>query len=200
MKTCKMQRAGPGARSKRPFGGRGAFNWQSATCTFQPSRPDHGYLLTEALVYIGLVFLLLGVGYIAMYRCIDNSVVLRRNADDIARALNAGERWRADIRLASRAGHVENGTNEPVLHLQGATVQVDYRCAGSTLYRRVNSGTWSPLLDNVKASSMQSEQRSGVTAWRWELELQPRAWGSLKASRVHPLFTFLAVPQISPKP
>src|SRR4029077_12950063 len=56
-----------------------------------------GYLLTEALVYIGLLFVILGVGYLAMDRSIDNSVLLRRNADDIANALHAGERWRADV-------------------------------------------------------------------------------------------------------
>ena len=34
------------------------------------------YMLTEALVYIGVLFVLLGVGYAALYRCIENSVAL----------------------------------------------------------------------------------------------------------------------------
>ncbi|HWX23255.1 MAG TPA: hypothetical protein VN578_25410 [Candidatus Binatia bacterium] len=165
---------------------------QSAECEAAGRR---GYLLTEALVYIGLVFVVLGVGYVAMYHCIDNSVIMSRNADDIVRALNTGERWRADIRAAAQSILLETDQNEPTLHLRGATNQVDYRCAGATLYRRVNSGTWVPLLDNVKASTMQPDSRPAVAAWRWELELQPRARGSLKASRVRPLFTFLAVAQ-----
>jgi hypothetical protein len=165
---------------------------QSAECE---GRGRRGYLLTEALVYIGLVFVVLGVGYVAMYSCIDNSVILRRNADDIARALNTGERWRADVRAATQSIVLETGLNEPTLHLRGATNQVDYRYSGATLYRRLNSGTWVPLLDNVKASTMQADSRPVVAAWRWELELQPRARGSLKASRVRPLFTFMAVAQ-----
>src|ERR1700731_5063524 len=40
---------------------------------------SRGYLLTEALVYIGLVVVVLGVGYAAMYSCVDHSVLLRRN-------------------------------------------------------------------------------------------------------------------------
>ena len=40
-------------------------------------------------------------GYAAMYRCIDSSIALRRNADDITSALHAGERWRADVRSAT---------------------------------------------------------------------------------------------------
>jgi hypothetical protein len=42
---------------------------------------------------------------------------------------------------------------------------------------------------------MAADQRQYVTAWRWELELQPRAKGSVKPGRVRPLFTFLAVPE-----
>ena len=61
-----------------------------------------GFQLIEALVYIAVVFVVLGAGYEALYRCIDSSITLRRNADDITNALHAGERWRADVRLADR--------------------------------------------------------------------------------------------------
>src|SRR5439155_11435731 len=66
-----------------------------------------GYMLIEALVYIGVSFLLLGIGFAAMYRCIDNSVGLRRSADDITSALHAGERWRADVRATVRPVQLE---------------------------------------------------------------------------------------------
>ena len=62
---------------------------------------QRGYLLIEALVYIAVVVTLLGVAYAAMYRCVDRSFALRRNADDITSALHAGERWRADVRAAT---------------------------------------------------------------------------------------------------
>jgi hypothetical protein len=161
---------------------------------------ERGYLLTEALIYIGLLFVVLGVGYIALYRSIDNSVVLRRNADDIASALHAGERWRADVRSASRAIRLQNASEEQVLHLEGGRNQVDYRFASGTLYRRLNSGTWVHLLENVRSCAMQADPRRNVTAWRWELELQPRTKASVRASRVRPLFTFVAVPPNSSKP
>jgi hypothetical protein len=157
------------------------------------SRSSHGYMLTEALVYIGLVFVLLGIGYVAMYRCIDSSVALRRNADDILGAVHAGERWRADIRLAERGVRWDQ-TGEPFLRLQGATNVVDYRFAGGSVFRREDAGQWSKLLDHVESSMMERDARPTVTVWRWELELQAKAHGSFKPGRVQPLFTFIAVP------
>jgi hypothetical protein len=71
---------------------------------------------------------------------------------------------------------------------------VEYRYANGELYRRLDSGPWGRVLDRLKSSVMQSDPRPRVSAWRWELELQPQAKGSVKASQVRPLFTFLAVP------
>ena len=158
-----------------------------------------GYLLTEALVYIGLVFVLLGIGYAAMYRCVDNSVALRRNADDIVRALHAGELWRADIRLASR-GIQRDNSREPLLRLLGATNQVEYRFQDAAVYRRTGAGPWSRVLDRVASSIMEQDARPNVVVWRWELELEPKATGSFKPGRIRPLFTFLSVPPSSPTP
>ena len=45
-----------------------------------PPAGNRAYLMIEALVYIAVVFVLLGAGYAAMYRCVDNSIALRRNA------------------------------------------------------------------------------------------------------------------------
>lgn len=159
-----------------------------------------GYLLTEVLVYIGLLVVILAFGYQAMERCIDASVVLRRNADDITRALNTGERWRADVRSATRSASLETTAQGAVLHLLGPAHRVDYRFADEALYRRFDSGPWVQILDRVKASAFQNEQRPGVAAWRWELELQPRAKATVKASRIRPLFTFLAAPAAAPQP
>jgi hypothetical protein len=161
---------------------------------FQPRAGIAGYLLMEALVYIGLVFLLLAIGSAALYRCIDNSVALRRNADDIVRAVQAGELWRADIRAATKGVAWNRDSPEPVLRLQARAGEVDYRYTTNALFRRVDTGSWSRILDQVKASTMERDPRPNVTAWRWELELQPKARGSFKPGRLRPLFTFLAVP------
>jgi hypothetical protein len=158
-----------------------------------------GFMLMEALVYIGVVFLLLGVGYAAMYRSIDNSVALRRNADDIISALHAGERWRADVRQASHGVQLENGS-DPMLRLEGVTDQIDYRFANGRVYRRNNNGPWLPVLEGIQSSSMEPEVRPDVNVWRWEVELQTKTRGSFKPGRIRPLFTFLAVPPATNAP
>jgi hypothetical protein len=168
--------------------------------TIASRRRQHGYLLDEALVYISVVFVLLGVGYLAMYRCIDHSIALRRSADDIAAALRAGERWRADVRAATLPAQVQFGAPEQIVHLDGKRGPVDYRYSEGGVYRRLGEAPWVCLLSNVRESRMEAEARSKVTVWRWELELQPRSKGAVKASRVRTLFTFLAVAQNSPRP
>jgi hypothetical protein len=154
-----------------------------------------GYMMIEALVYISLLFVVLGAGYLALDRCIDNSFVLHKNADDIASALQVGERWRADIRAADKQVRLESGAGEQVLQLEGARGAVTYRFSDGALFRRVASGPWSCLLSNVRASLMQSDPRQNIIAWKWELELQPRAKASAKPGRVRPLFTFISVPK-----
>jgi Tfp pilus assembly protein PilE len=155
----------------------------------------HGYLLVEALVYIAVVAALLGVAYIATYRFIDRSIALRRNADDITSALHAGERWRADVRAATRQARLENTDAGQVLYLDAPARAVVYRFATNAVSRRVDMGPWVRLPPNVKSSSIIADKRERVTVWRWELELQTRATGSVKPSRIRPLFTFLAVPE-----
>ena len=154
-----------------------------------------GYLLIEALVYIGVITALLGVAYAASYRCIDRSIALRRNADDITSALHAGERWRADVRAAGSQVRLENTEAGQLLYLDGPSRAVVYSFATNTVSRRLGTGPWVRLLPNVKFSTMTADQRARVTAWRWELELQTRATGSVKPGRIRPLFTFLAIPE-----
>jgi hypothetical protein len=121
-------------------------------------------------------------------------VRLRRNADDIAQALHAGERWRADVRAASGPIRFESTDAARILRLPGHRGEVAYQFTTNTVLRRVGNGTWTSLLNNVQSSAMESDQRLNVSAWRWELELKPR---SKKPGRVRPLFTFLAVPDRS---
>jgi hypothetical protein len=161
----------------------------------RPPRGNHAYLLIEALVYIAVLVGLLGAGYAAMYRCIDSSIALRRNADDITSALHAGERWRADVRSASSRVRLEDTAPGQLLYLEGASSAVVYRFGTNGISRRLGAGPWVRLLPNVKSSTMQPDPREHVTAWRWELELQPRMTGSVKPGRVRPLFTFIAVPE-----
>jgi hypothetical protein len=149
-----------------------------------------GYMMIECLVYIGVLFALLGVGYAALYRCIASSVNLRRSADDLTRAMHVGELWRADVRSAGTGVRIETAEGAPVLHLNSTNGSVDYRFADNTLFRRTGDGPWTGLLQNVISSRFESDpRRNAVASWRWELELQPRS----KPGRFKPLFTFIAV-------
>ena len=153
------------------------------------ARLARGYMMIECLVYIGVLFALLGVGYAALYRCISSSVNLRRSRDDLTRALHVGELWRADVRSAGGGVQVENIDGASVLRLNSAGGRVDYRFADNTLYRRAGDGPWTGLLQNVNSSQFETDSRRNASCWRWELELQPRS----KPGRFKPLLTFLAV-------
>jgi hypothetical protein len=155
-----------------------------------------GYMLMECLVYIGLASVVLGTGYAALYHCIDNAVLLRRNADDIAAALQTGERWRADFRSANTVRQESSPEGESLI-LQGQRGEIAYRFTRHAVLRRVGQGIWTTLLERAASSTMRRDERPNITAWRWELELEPRAKGSIKASKIRPLFSFLAVPAAS---
>ncbi|MEY2429527.1 MAG: hypothetical protein QOJ40_2412, partial [Verrucomicrobiota bacterium] len=140
--------------------------------------------------YMAVLFVVLGLGYALMYRCVDNFMTLRRNADDIAHALRAGEQWRADVRSAA-PGRWETNTVERTLHLALPRAELAYRFSEDAVFRRVGSGPWVQIVSRVKSSSIESDPRQKVMPCKWELELQPR----VKSARVRPLFTFIAVPQ-----
>ena len=150
-----------------------------------------GYLMIECLVYIGVVFILLGAGFVMLYRCIENSTALRRNADAITAALHAGERWRADIRAAHGVIRVEQAPGGSILHIPQQTNEVAYRFVTNAIMRRFGQGNWSCVLPNVKNFRMESDPRKSVLAWTWELELETGRKASV--SRLRPLFTFTVV-------
>jgi hypothetical protein len=156
---------------------------------------SRGYFMMEALVYIGLVVLVLGTAFAVMFRCVENSVVLRRNAEDVTAAMRAGERWRADIRTAQPNIQSERAEDGQKITLTTTKGQVEYLFTTNTVSRRIGAGPWVRTLSNVRSSEMQADARQNVTPWRWEVELLPRAKGYNKPGRVRPLFTFIAVPQ-----
>lgn len=150
-----------------------------------------GISLIEMLVYMSVLLVIMGVGYAALYNCMDYSTALRGSSDDIVNALHAGENWRADLRASTGQIQLQTTPDEQIIHLRGTHGDVSYRFANNTISRRLGNNDWSPVLARVKASTFASESRHNLTAWRWELELQTR---TKKVSRVLPLFTFIAVP------
>lgn len=151
---------------------------------------SRAFTIIECLVYLGLVMVLLGLGTVAFYRCFDNMKGLRRNANDITGAVNAGELWRNDIRAATHTIQVDEA--DQTICIRQRDREVFYKFADTQVFRKTGADApWLPLLSKVQSSRMTSDPRAHVTAWRWELELQT----SRKQARVRPLFTFLAVPE-----
>jgi hypothetical protein len=148
--------------------------------------------MVECLVYIGVLFIILGAGYVMLYQGIGSSATLHRNADDISSALRAGERWRADVRSATGVLQVETNPEGAVLHIPIPNGNVSYRFTTNAILRRYKSGPWVSVVQNVKTFNMESDPRRQAVAWRWDLELQPRHKASI--TRLRPLFTFIAVP------
>jgi Tfp pilus assembly protein PilE len=143
-------------------------------------------LLIECLVYIALLFVVLDLAYAAYNRCAENSKRLNQNVDDVVRALQAGERWRDDIRAALAIDSAED-----TLRLVQSNATVDYVFDGHAVWRR--AGATAPLarfLPGVKSSRMEKDARREVTAWSWKVELLTRG----APERFRPFFTFEAVP------
>jgi len=144
-------------------------------------------LLLECLVYIAVFAILLGGATTAFYFCWDHSDALIYATDDIASALRAGERWRADLRAATGKITVETTATGEVVWVPEGARKVSYRFESGEV-RRQTSASNNPelLLANVKTSQMQMDSRGAVSAWRWELELLQRRKGTFLPL----LFTF----------
>jgi hypothetical protein len=152
-------------------------------------------MLIECLVYISVFGVLLGLGFAAFYSCWDKSKSLRYHAEDITRALRAGERWRADIRSATGPITVKNAPDGQMLEIPRGTNLVVYVFTAGEVSRTLEpTGHWITVLPKVKASQMQADPRTHVTGWRWDVEILPRR----AQVRVPPLFSFEAVPPVAP--
>jgi type II secretory pathway component PulJ len=152
----------------------------------QNCRARNGYLLLEMMVFLALMAVILGLAFSAYYRCADNSKRLHENAADILATVQAGERWRDDIRLARETAVEQDGVK-----LIQSEDTVEYHFAQESIWRHsAQTGRTICLLSKVKTSAMRPEARRQVSAWRWEVELQSRK----APPYLRPLFTFEAVP------
>ena len=147
-----------------------------------------GFTMIEMLVYIAVLAVVVNLAFFAYYRYDQQMRNVRRNADDIVRAMRAGERWRDDVRNATASPRaIEDGMVIP-----WRSGEIVYVFADGTVWRRA-AGSQTVALKNVSASTMSSDPRDRVSAWRWELELtSPK-----KTVLMRPLFTFTAVSERS---
>jgi len=158
-------------------------------------RVQTGYLLLECLVYIVVFAVITGLGLATFYLCWDNSKALRGTTDDIAAALRAGERWRADIRGATGKITVETAAAGELLRIPCGTNVILYRFADAKIRRQLASSDFAePTLTAVEVSQMVKDTRGTVTAWRWELALKPHH----KVTHLPLQFTFEAATKSAP--
>jgi hypothetical protein len=146
-------------------------------------------MLIECLVYMALLVVVLNLAYAAYYRCTENSKRLNNNVDDVVRSLQAGERWRDDIRAA-----LAIEPSEDSLRVVQSNATVDYVFEGNAVWRRAKAGA--PLvrfLPAVKSSRMERDARREVKAWSWKVELLHRG----PPERFRPFFAFEAVPSVT---
>ena len=151
------------------------------------SRCQQASTLIEMIVYMALFVVVVGCATKTFFDCWDNTKALRKSSDDVARALEIGERWRADVRGATGAVELTTTGGAERLRVPEATSEVIYTFANGELRRQAGSTDPNTLwLSDIESSQMQSDPRWPIAVWRWELELK----STRKESRVRPLFTF----------
>ena len=166
-------------------------NFKLRTSNLRRGARSRGIALIDCLIYLVLLMLLFGLTVLAFLDTLRHSTELDRMAVTTVRALQAGEQWREDVRLARGEPTVfeVDGTTE--LRVPAAAGEIGYTFRDGAVLRRVAPGApWLEVLDNIKVSQFRAESRKHVTAWRWEIELNRRREN-------HPprrVLTFQAVP------
>ena len=152
---------------------------------------QNAILLVEAMVYIGMLALIGTVALGTFHHFWLASRRLEQNADDILRALHAGERWREDIRHANGPLLTETDGTDQALAIPQSGRMVTYLFSHDGVWRRDNHDLpWTQFLPQARHSLMRPDPRTMVTAWCWEVELST----GKRTPRTPPRFTFLAVP------
>jgi len=148
-----------------------------------------GVVLLECVMYVALFGLVLGGATTAFYFCLGHSEAVIGTADNLADVVRAGERWRADVRAATGKITVQTNATGGVVQIPEGACAVSYRFeAGAVSRQPFATASPLPLLANVKTSQMEPDDRGGVRAWRWELELAP----ARRETRLPLRFTFEA--------
>jgi len=150
---------------------------------------EAGIMLVECITYIAVLLIISASAFGAFYLCWDHSKALISATDDISAALQAGERWRADVRAATGTIRVEKTPSGEIVTIPANGKDIVYRLNAGELRRQAGSGGYSAvLLPRVRASEMTMDKRGDVQAWRWELEVAQRR----KETHIPLLFTFEA--------
>src|SRR5436309_3107766 len=112
-----------------------------------PPQWQQGIMLVDCLVYLAIWAVVVGLAFSAFFRSMSYSKNLARNADDIARALKAGERWREDVRAATGPFKLVTGqaSVEQALHIPQKTGEVVCRFIDGAVLRQTGTNApWIP--------------------------------------------------------
>src|SRR6185295_13014230 len=121
------------------------------------SRSARGFTIIECMVYAGVYLLVLGLAFFAFYRCVDNMRNVRRNSDDITRAVHAGEVWRGDVRAATAP--IQFNESEQTLRIKRGDREISYRFTDAQIFRKTGADApWTVLLAKVQHSGMQTDR------------------------------------------
>ncbi len=148
-----------------------------------------GVSLIDCLVYFALFSVLTTLAYSAYWRFELQSRRLQQNAEDVVQAIQAGERWRDDVRRATAPVRFEKNENVETLHIPQKSGEVTYIFEQRAVKRCSPHGQPVGILANVKSTDTQFNRRGAVNVWRWEFELNSRE----KIPKIRPLFSFQAV-------
>jgi hypothetical protein len=149
-----------------------------------------GVMLVEALVYMLLIIFVIGMAAAVFFEALRHTREVSGFAEDVARTLRAGERWREDVRHSTGPIERLNTAEGFEWHIPGEPGPVIYRLAEDALSRYESEETAATLLTGVKWSRMEMDEGGQVVSWRWELELRRRN----ERVRTPALFTFQAAP------
>lgn len=151
-------------------------------------RQARGASLVEMLMYMSCLLVLMSLVSVAIGRLWSAERALHERANELIRVVNAGERWREDVRRSGVSPRAieANGNEGLLLELDGSR-QV-YLLEAGELHRTAN-GEKEVLVRNVVSSRMLREQREGLVYWRWELGVRL----GRNATKTQ-AFTFMAVP------
>jgi len=154
----------------------------------------HGFSLVELLMYLVLLSAISIMAFTTYHRAASQSYALKQQTRELAAVLRVGERWRQDIREATRPPEwIENDRlPAPVLRLVLKTETIEYIFQNEKFFRRNSEGAKELVLSNVRASRMIDDPRGEVPSVRWEVELKSRK----EHRQTKLLFTFQAVPAL----
>lgn len=154
------------------------------------NRADCGITLIDCLVYMALFGLVTGLATACAFKLERQSREMRQRAEEISRALKAGERWRADIRSATNHPMLVPYRGQSLLRIQTKDGDVLYFFESGNLWRKpAQAREFGLFLPDVKQCSVTEDRRRHAAGWLCEIELATKR----KQGKMLPLFSFRAV-------